>query len=242
MGNPQAFAVSGDLFTTWRALRLDEGKSPATTNRALAYLRAVFNELARAGLWSLENPFSTVRAIRVDEDELAFLSPEQVSALLTECDRSSVASTGLVTRLALATGARWSEAESLRWSQISPYRVEHPRTKSGRRRALPISKDLYDLIQASRLPGARNSDRCFASCYASFRSATKRAGIELPQEQMTHVLRLTFASTFLGRGGNILVLQRALGHSSLSVTTRYSHFAPDHLEGVVRLNRLSPID
>nr|DAL18775.1 MAG TPA_asm: integrase [Caudoviricetes sp.] len=37
-------------------------------------------------------------------------------------------------------------------------------------------------------------------------------------------------------GGNILVLQRVLGHTDIKMTMRYGHFAPDHLEDAVRLN------
>ena len=241
MRDPLARDLSADLFTTWRALRLDRGTSPATTNRALSYLRAVFNELKRSNLWSTENPFAKVRSVRIEEDELAFLDTDQVKSLLVECDRSSNPSTGLVTRLALATGARWSEAESLRWSQLTRYRVAYSRTKSGKLRSLPISQRLYDLLCSSRIPGSRDSDRCFSPCYAAFRKATERANIELPPGQMAHVLRHTFASSFMSKGGNILVLQRALGHSSLTVTMRYAHFAPDHLDDIVRFNPLSEI-
>lgn len=56
---------------------------------------------------------------------------------------------------------------------------------------------------------------------------------------MTPVLRNTFASHFMMNGGNILILQRILGHASILDTMRYSHFAPDHLEDAVRLNPLA---
>lgn len=39
-------------------------------------------------------------------------------------------------------------------------------------------------------------------------------------------------------GGNILVLQRVLGHTDIKMTMRYAHFAPDHLEETLRLNPL----
>ncbi len=47
------------------------------------------------------------------------------------------------------------------------------------------------------------------------------------------------ASHFMMNGGNILVLQKILGHSTIAMTMRYAHFAPDHLEDAVRLNPLS---
>jgi site-specific recombinase XerD len=37
-------------------------------------------------------------------------------------------------------------------------------------------------------------------------------------------------------GGNILVLQRILGHQNLTMTMRYAHLALDHLQEALRLN------
>lgn len=37
-------------------------------------------------------------------------------------------------------------------------------------------------------------------------------------------------------GGSILVLQKILGHTSLAMTMRYAHLAPDHLQEALRLN------
>ncbi|MGS6357418.1 tyrosine-type recombinase/integrase, partial [Enterobacter hormaechei] len=63
-----------------------------------------------------------------------------------------------------------------------------------------------------------------------------RAGIELPKGQRTHVIRHTFASHFMMRGGNFLVLQQILGHSTIIMTMRYAHFAANHLDAAVALN------
>ena len=40
-------------------------------------------------------------------------------------------------------------------------------------------------------------------------------------------------------GGNILTLQKILGHSSLTMTLRYAHLAPEHLTDAVSLNPLA---
>lgn len=42
-------------------------------------------------------------------------------------------------------------------------------------------------------------------------------------------------------GGNILVLQQILGHSTIMMTMRYAHFAPDHLEAALTLNPFDKI-
>ncbi|MCY1203889.1 Tyrosine recombinase XerC [compost metagenome] len=54
-----------------------------------------------------------------------------------------------------------------------------------------------------------------------------------------HVLRHTFASHFMANGGNILSLQKILGHASLSMTMRYAHLAPGHFQDVLEFGPTS---
>jgi|GEM_PF-592313 site-specific recombinase XerD len=42
----------------------------------------------------------------------------------------------------------------------------------------------------------------------------------------------TFASHFIMNGGDVLSLQKALGHSTLAMTLKYAHLSPDHLNDV----------
>lgn len=64
------------------------------------------------------------------------------------------------------------------------------------------------------------------------------SGVALPRGQKSHVLRHTFASHFMMNGGYILTRQKILGHSSLTLTMRYAHLAPDFLQEVIRLGPL----
>ncbi|WP_442919916.1 tyrosine-type recombinase/integrase [Methylobacillus sp.] len=63
----------------------------------------------------------------------------------------------------------------------------------------------------------------------------------VPEGQLTHVLRHTFASLFMMNGGNTtsLNLQRILGHSSIMMTMRYAHLSPEHLRDAKTLNPLN---
>ena len=60
-----------------------------------------------------------------------------------------------------------------------------------------------------------------------FKKFLKKAG--LSQHFRFHDLRHTFTSHFMMNGGNIYDLQKMLGHSSLEMTQRYAHLAPEHL-------------
>lgn len=79
----------------------------------------------------------------------------------------------------------------------------------------------------------------FAERYRQFYRVIRPAGIELPDGNMSHTLDHSFASHFMMAGGNIIFLQRILGHSDIRVTMRYAHFAPDHLEDAIRCNPLA---
>ncbi|HEJ7277024.1 MULTISPECIES: phage integrase [Serratia] len=241
MGFPLATEFNAQLFTAYRAKRLGghfartkriAKVSPRTLNLELAYFLAVFNELRRLGEWIQPNPLENVRQFRVDESEMAYLTDEQIGLLLHECRKSSAKDLEMVAKLCLVTGARWSEAESLKSSQISGSKITFVKTKGKKNRTIPI-----DPVLADELP--KRNGPLFTPCYYAFRSAIERAGIVLPDGQMTHVLRHTFASHFMMNGGNILVLQRILGHTDIKMTMRYAHFAPDHFEDAVRLNPLT---
>ncbi|CAN5914199.1 hypothetical protein BH11PSE13_BH11PSE13_29540 [soil metagenome] len=41
------------------------------------------------------------------------------------------------------------------------------------------------------------------------------------------------------QGGNILTLQRLLGHANVTMTMRCSHMSPDHLQEAKKLNPLT---
>ena len=241
MGFPLATEFTAQLFTAYRAKRLagDFSRtkrvakvSPRTMNLELAYFLAVFNELRRLGEWVQPNPLENVRQFRIDESEMAYLTGEQIDSLLHECRNSSSKDLEIVAKICLATGARWSEAESLKRAQITGTKITFVKTKGKKNRTIPIASNL-----AEELP--KKSGALFAPCYYAFRSAIERTGIELPDGQMTHVLRHTFASHFMMNGGNILVLQRILGHTDIKMTMRYAHFAPNHLEEALRLNPLT---
>lgn len=189
----------------------------------------------RLGAWVGKNPLANVRQIRTDQVELTFLTLPQIRQLLEECKRSTNNHTYPVALLCLATGARWDEAESLTRAAIYGGKAHFHRTKNRQSRSVPIPKDVEDLAMKVGMPG---NGRLFMPCRSAFRCAYKRCGFDTPG-QMTHILRHTFASHYMMAGGDILGLQRILGHSSITMTMRYAHLSPDHLESALRLSPLA---
>ncbi len=237
LGDPLAYLLSAKHFAEYRAKRIAEGLNPSTLNRERSYLAGVFGELRRLGHWNGDNPLSRVRPIRTDQRDLTFLTLEQVEALMGALAHSKNTDVQMVSRLCLATGARWSEAANLKAERIrrSPGLITFGGTKSGKNRSVPIDEDLADKL-ATRLQQGP-----FIPCYGAFREAVERSGLDLPRGQLAHVLRHTFASHFIMRGGDILTLQRILGHHSITVTMRYAHLAAEYLDQARKLNPLAAL-
>jgi site-specific recombinase XerD len=85
--------------------------------------------------------------------------------------------------------------------------------------------------------GYPGTGRLFSSCRSAFRKAYERTGLNTPG-QLTHILRHTFASYYMMQGGNILTLQRILGHGDIKMTMRYAHLSPDHFASVLTCSPL----
>lgn len=238
MGDPRADLFTPDLFAQYRAKRLEEGIAPNTMNRQHAYLRAVFNENIRLQHWKRENPLKNLRSFKVQDKELAYLDNDQIVRLLAQLRKSINPHVTPISKVCLATGARWGEAEQLRCTQVRNGVIQFVQTKSSKARAVPISSELETELQAHYVKHGKE-ERLFSTAYSAFREGIKKASLKMAEGQLTHILRHTFASHFMMNGGNILALQRILGHHSLTMTMRYAHLSPDHLQETRNLNPLA---
>lgn len=240
MGNPIASQFKETTFTEYRAGRLEQGITLNTVNREHAYLRAMINELKMLKIWKGANPLEGVKQFKIQENELRYLQNIEINKLLGQLSLSTNRHSLLITKICLATGARWSEAEDLRTSQVMSGKIQFARTKTNKARAVPVSQHIIADLGSHERPRT-STGRFFEYSLGAFREAIEKAEIVLPKGQMTHVLRHTFASHFMINGGNIIVLQRILGHVNLTTTMRYAHLAPTHLEEAKRLNPLATL-
>ena len=82
----------------------------------------------------------------------------------------------------------------------------------------------------------KSEGRLFRERKLHFDKILKKLDLHKAKGQASHIFRHSFASHFMLKGGNILSLQRILGHSSISMTMRYAHLQEDYANDAIKFN------
>ena len=224
---------SKDIRGFIQARKID-GVAPATINRELSLLSAAINYANREWEWTIPNPV-TGRKLKEPEGRLRWLTETEARLLI------AVALPHLADFITLAihTGCRLGELLGLEWNRVDLneelFYLEGIHTKPGKRRSVPINQKAKEAIlnrfrfRAEHCPDSqwvfahRNGQR-IQSVKKSFKTACDKVGI---QDFRIHDLRHTCATWLLQKGASLSVVKEMLGHSTIRMTERYAHVAPD---------------
>jgi len=156
----------------------------------------------------------------------------------------------LLMRLMLDAGLRVAEALALRWEHIDLMsgKLMVREGKGAKDRTLWLGKEDLKLMRHWRERQAKDveghPERVFTtlkgkpvqSSYVRrmVKRYAKKAGIPEAEKVSPHTLRHTFATDLYRETKNIRLVQKALGHSSLSTTMIYTHIVDEELEGAMK--------
>ena len=201
---------------------LDEGYSPQTINRRLAVVRRILNIAYREWDW-LAQPLGQKIKLLSEKglERQIYLTPAEVEGLA----RGMPEPAATITLLAAYTGLRRGTLLQLQpehWHP--PYLILPAGMMKGRRsHTAAVPEPLIDRVQ---LPWGI-TDHELRKAWEASRAASGMEGVRF------HDLRHTFAS-WLARDSEIplTLIRDAMGHSSLTVTSKYSHLRRDDLAQV----------
>ena len=210
--------------------------TPYLANRCLAL---VSNMLAKAEQWGVRAdgsaPCRSITKFKEAKRE-RFLSATEANALgdaLKAAEKAKTNSHALgIIRLLAFTGARRSEIEGLKWSEVdlerSVLRLDDSKTGAKLIPLAPAAKLI--LADAPRIEGspyvfpAATGEGHYQGLGKVWQAVRKAAGLE---DVRLHDLRHTFASFGAAGGLSLPIIGKLLGHSQAATTQRYAHLADD---------------
>ncbi len=240
LGSLAAREVRPSDIEGWRAKRQKvDGVAPATVNRAVAFLKRIYNLAIRDGIFEGSNPVAKVRQIRENNSRVRYLTAEEEAALRACCSGDF----WLKVEVAFLSGLRQMEQLTLRRADLDfRARVITVReSKHGESRTVPMSDRLAELFGQQLdshksewvFPG-RFPEEHFTGTGAihGLKAAMKRAGVD---NLTWHDLRHTFCSRLAMAGCSLATIQQLAGHKTITVTQRYAHLSPEHNRAAMEL-------
>lgn len=204
---------------------LEQFKTPATRNRYVALIRAIFRRARDVWEWVDKAPaFQTYTESVSRGDHLTVEQFEKLLNALPENHRAPAV-------VAVSTGLRRSNVYGLRWDQVDLEKrmawIHPDQAKANRSIPVPLNDDAFGAIFAQ----VGKSDSLVFDFspinWKTFQASLKRAG--LPSSIRWHDLRHTFASLHAMAGTPMHVIQELGGWRSSSMLQRYAHLSQNHL-------------
>ena len=195
-------------------------EAKGSTEKALKLVRAAFRR-AIAQRVIAQGPMD---GVTIPKSIIARAPPyytrEQLRALARTKD-------GALWVFAAATGLRRGELAKAQRGDVRDgvllvESTAEGRTKSAKWRAVPMNR--YALRALARLPAGRLAPWHRDTLGDRFAAQARSAGLP----GTLHWIRHTFCTILAQQGVSLHEIQRLAGHSSITVTERYAHHAPDY--------------
>ncbi|MDR0677680.1 MAG: site-specific integrase [Holosporaceae bacterium] len=248
MGELTMSEITPDTLNALKKTILENGRTPRTATYILAVVRQVFNYAKNYDLYLGDNPVSKIKKPTCDNRRIRFLTKKEADALLEHLKGVSGQLHDMAL-LSLYCGLRAGEIFSLAWNDVD---FEHgilsiKDTKSGQNRSAVMTPDIKIMLEENKRT-SNSKGLVFISTVGtridavskSFARAVEALGFndgidDHRQKVVFHTLRHTYASWLVMSGVDLYTVQKLMGHSTISMTERYSHLAPDHLKKAVKM-------
>jgi integrase len=233
------------------------GKSAATIRYILKIISQVWNKAVTRDLVQGDCPTRRVKKPQLDNRRERFLTEQEATDLLAALAPRS-RDMHDIALLALFCGLRAGEIHALTWGDLDMdnglIQIMDPKNKINRHAFMP--KEILAMLEGRQkaqvksdlvFPGLNGQERQWVS--DTFSRTVEALGLndtgelvadkngnQVPvkikdarQRVVFHTLRHTFASWLVKKGTPLYTVAELMGHTTLEMTRRYSHLAPDTL-------------
>jgi site-specific recombinase XerD len=224
----------------------DADKSPRSIQYCLAVVRQVFNHALRHGVFIGQNPVKKIKIPKVDNKRLRFLTRNEAETLLNALKNESTEMYEMAL-LSLHCGLRASEIFRLAWIDINIKQglLTIKNSKGNKTRFAYMTDQVKKMLLIKEIGEPNNllypapDGRQRREIPRTYESVVKDLGFnegitDRRDKVVFHSLRHSYASWLVQQGVDLYVVKDRLGHSTMAMTERYSHLAPENALGTVK--------
>lgn len=214
------------------------GLSVATVNRRLIMVRQFLQCAVEEGEIT-DNPAKGVKPLSSQSLQPKSLAPQQVRKFLREVELRKRPRDMAICELFLGAGLRLSELTALHISDVQIMERKGSVTvrngKGNKSRVVPLGQAVRETMKIY-LERFKPTDRVFPITTAAVQKMIAKYGERAGLELHPHMLRHTFATTFMQcTHGDLVGLGQLLGHSSIRSTQVYTQQRMEDLEAKIEL-------
>lgn len=228
---------TGDMVNDFKKyLKNKKNNNPNTINKSMRILKIYAMEAMRKKL-IVENPFAAVKIKQIYGDR-TFLEPFELRKLVELYKRNSLPAMYVTTLRAFLfscfTGLRISDVRAIKMEDIAGSQIVFSPVKTrGIQKVvhIPLRKPAKMLIKDAsphRLIGPIFNMDTDQQVNKKIKDICTH--VDIDKKISFHCGRHTFATIFLREGGKVEVLQKLLGHTSITETMKYVHVLPESIE------------
>jgi len=226
-GKPIIQSTRHDIVRYLNHILFERKLSKATAANILSVLKSFFSFMLQ-NEYVLADPTKGISPVKVDKKAPVYLTQDEMKELIeTAKDERD----NLMVKILYATGVRVSELVNIRRQDIDFARgTIKVFGKGAKERIVLIPDVIMPQVETycGRLGGEKLFDLTPRMIQIEIKKLAKLAGIN--KKVTPHKLRHSFATHMLQNGGNVVAIQKLLGHTSLNTTQIYTHYSVDELK------------
>jgi len=209
-------------------LMFEQKRSKAYVSNIMSIIKSFYSFLGE-NEYITTNPTKGINAVKIDKKAPIYLTQDEMQALI---ETAVIPRDNLMVKMLYATGVRVSELVNIKKQDIDFERnTIKVFGKGAKERVVLLPEALKEQLVAY-CDDYTNGDNLFElnirTVERTIKTLAARAGIK--KKVTPHKLRHSFATHMLQNGGNVVAIQKLLGHTSLNTTQIYTHYSVDELK------------
>lgn len=209
-------------------LMFEQNRSKAYVSNIMSIIKSFYSFLAE-NEYIPANPAKGISSVKTDKKAPVYLTQDEMRALIeTALDPRD----NLIVKMLYATGVRVSELVNIKKQDIDLDRNTIKVFGKGAKERIVLVPDVLKAQLETYCGGFPEGQKLFdlniRTVERDIKALAVRAGIN--KKVTPHKLRHSFATHMLQNGGNVVAIQKLLGHTSLNTTQIYTHYSVDELK------------